>query len=281
MAVKVAGKDVYVAGSDEERATLWKNGREIPLGPPGARSWARAVALSGTDVLEAGNAWSGPDDTELAMLWRNGQAMPLTDGTYPACATAITVAGADVYVAGYESNGRVKVAKVWKNGKALPPLSDGSRDAEAEAVAVAGSTVIVAGHEAVGASLTGGGGEDDVRMPVATVWKNGTPIRLADGTRFSWAHSVALAGTEVFAVGEELVSSNPGESTNRATLWQVGVDGLVRTRLSSGRTIASAYAICASLPPGTSGSGGSGDLDLAGPALIPLPSPVKAPAETP
>ena len=283
MAVKVAGRDVYVAGSDEERATLWKNGQEIPLGPQGVRSWARALALSGTDVLAAGNAWSSPDNTEVAMLWRNGEAMPLTDGTYPACATAITVAGADVHVAGYESNGRVKVAKIWKNGKALPPLSDGSRDAEAEAVAVEGATVIAAGHEAVGASLTDGGGEDDVQMPVATVWKNGRPIRLADGTRFSWAHSVALAGTEIYAAGEELVSSDPGQSTAHATLWRVGADGW-----SGPASAAAAPSPCCrrlrELPPGLRGGPAvvPEKLDLAGPGLIPLPSPaVRCPAETP
>lgn len=248
MAVAVSGTDVYVAGADEERATLWKNGKPATLGPRGVPSWARAVALAGDDVLVAGNAWSGAGGNGVAMIWKNGRGTALTDGAFEACAIGIAVAGKDVYVAGYESNGRVRVAKVWKNGKALPPLSDGRREAEAEAVAVDGATVVAAGYEAVGKTAKAGEGTVDIPLPVATVWKNGAPTRLGDGSRCSWAHAVSGSGVETYVAGEESTAPGFEGNTCHATVWRVGTETPVRTRLSNGGTVANAAALWVGAP---------------------------------
>ncbi len=71
--------------------------------------------------------------------------------------------GVDVYVAGWESNGTVQVAKVWKNG-AAQALSDGTHGALATAIAVSGDDVYVAGgvDGGVAGGLEGVNGVDGV-----------------------------------------------------------------------------------------------------------------------
>ena len=244
LAVGKAGRDIYAAGADDEHARLWKNREARPLADGGARSWARALVLDGGHALVAGNMHSGPGGTSVAVVWRDGKVQALTDGSREACAKGIAVAGRDVYVAGYESNGQVNVAKVWKNGVPLPPLSDGSRNAEAEAVAVVGGAVLVAGSEAIGAPVLDSAGNPVAHMPVATLWRDGAPVRLTDGSRFAWAHALASGGTRVYVAGEEYRSSSMSGDEAFATVWRLDPSGPAATRLTDGSTAASAAAIC-------------------------------------
>lgn len=244
LAVRAAGRDVYVAGADGEHARLWKNRRGGALADGGARSWGRALALDRGHVLVAGNVHSGSGGTSVAVLWRDGVAQALTDGSREACAKGVTVAGKDVYVAGYESNGQVNVAMVWKNGVPLPPLSDGSRNAEAEAVAVAGGTVLAAGSESAGAPVLDSAGHPAAYLPVATLWRDGAPVRLSDGSRFAWAHALAVDGTGVYVAGEESRSGGTDDEAAFATVWRVDPSGPVATRLTDGSAPASVAAIC-------------------------------------
>jgi hypothetical protein len=248
------GGALYVVGSEDERARLWKDGRPLPLETREAPSWARGVARCGADLLVVGNEWSGEDGASVAMVWRNGKPAPLTDGRRDACASAVAVAGGDYYVAGYESNGRVRVAKVWKNGKPFLTLSDGTRSAEAEAVKVAGDLVVTVGHEAVGDPIRTANGPADVWAPVATVWRNAVPVRLTDGRRFAWAHAVDLAGDRIIATGEEQTGAG-GEGNNASvTVWTVGPDGRPgpATRLTGGDSVGNgvAVAVGAAAPAG-------------------------------
>lgn len=245
MGLAAAGGELYVVGSEDERARLWKDGQPVPLELKGVESWARGVAKAGPDLLVVGNEWSGTDKTSVAMVWRNGKATPLTDGSRDACANAIAVSGPDWYAAGYESNGKVRVAKVWKNGKPFLTLSDGQRDAEAEAVKVAGDLVVTAGFEAVGDPLSNAGGAAGIWAPVATVWRNAAPVRLSDGKRYAWAHALDLAGGEVFAAGEELVTPDGNGNHSCVMVWKLDPAGRPEpaVRLTKGDTIANAVAV--------------------------------------
>ncbi len=117
---------------------------------------------------------------------------PRRNASLAAMAAALVVGGcspeADVYVAGWESNGTVQVAKVWKNGAAMA-LSDGTHGALATAVAGSGGDVYVAG----GVNL---GGAD-----IATYWKNSAAVVLTDGTTQAFAEAIAVSGADVYVAG--------------------------------------------------------------------------------
>lgn len=189
-------RDVYVAGSENEVVTLWKNGEARRLGNQSQRGRQRdkgraySVYVSGDDIYVAGCAYiSGKSYVTLwkngkpqlaedqsyasqqrvgvATLWKNGVAQRLsnTSGTQANC---VYVSGNDVYVAGYErSRQGANIAILWKNG--MPQrLSNENSHAQANAVYVSGENVYVAGFER---NLQG--------VNVATLWKNGDPQRLS------------------------------------------------------------------------------------------------------
>ncbi|MDR0815762.1 MAG: hypothetical protein LBN37_08450, partial [Bacteroidales bacterium] len=163
---------VYVAGSDGNVATVWKNGTATPLTDGTKDAEARSVYVSGTDVYTAGY------EGNVAKVWINGTAQNLTDGTKDAVANSVYVSGTDVYAAGSEHNNNY-VATVWKNGTVLNNLTDGTKSAEANSVYVSGTDVYAAGYENNGNNY------------VAKVWKNGTVLHnLTNGTYHAIANSV-------------------------------------------------------------------------------------------
>lgn len=207
---------------------------------------ARAAhrSLAGPDILVAG---CRDHQRPAATLWKNGRATPLT-GPRMVRVLAMAVSGPDVYAAGTESNGQVNVAMVWKNGVPLPPLSDGRRNAEAEAVVVAGGAVLTAGFESAGAPALDSTGNPAAYLPVATLWRDGSPVRLSDGSRFAMAHALAVDGTTVYVAGEESRSGGMDDEAAFATVWRVDPSGPVPTRLTDGSAPASAAAICLAGP---------------------------------
>jgi len=112
---------------------------------------------------------------------------------------------ADVYVAGYESNGTVTVAKLWKNGSATS-LTDGTKNAEANSVFVNGTDVYVAGWEMLGSKK------------VAKYWKNSVAVNLTNGTNNAEATLIIVAGTDIYVSGYEAGVS----SITQAKYWKNG-----------------------------------------------------------
>ena len=107
---------------------------------------------------------------------------------------------ADVYVSGYEFNGTVYVAKLWKNGVATN-LSDGKKNAAATGVCVKGADVYVSFTDNQGGAV-----------PIAKVWKSGTVITLGNGIDPSWTggvHEGVIVGTK----------QNNGSFKNAAGYW--------------------------------------------------------------
>jgi hypothetical protein len=268
-AVFVSGTDVYVAGTQNGTATLWKNGVAINLASPPAgpffyQSAAYSVYVVGADVYVAGYSQGS-----VATVWKNGVATTLNSGTYGSQANAVFVSGTDVYAAGYENemvaSTLVSVAKVWKNGVAAA-LTSGSADAVANSVFVSGSDVYVAGKDGNAAkvwkngaastlSVTGSdkavansifvsgtdvyvaGTEDDGNTinSYAKVWKNGTGTFLTTSNYRNGARSVYVVGTDVYVAGSK---ANAGPNS-LATVWKNGF----ATPLTAGSTDAVAYGI--------------------------------------
>jgi len=62
---------------------------------------------------------------------------------------------------------------------------------------------------------------------IATIWKNGTPTQLTDGTRNASAYAVFVNGSDVYVSGYE---ENLSGEVRIATIWKNGKP----TNLSSG-----------------------------------------------
>ena len=130
--ITVAGSDVYVCGSEGngvvQIAKYWKNGVVVPatLTSTTIRSFLCGIAVVGTDVISAGT------DNNKPASWKNNV---LTGFANPGDLSWLYVSGTDVYLAGYEGNGVLNKATVWKNGVATS-LTNGTNNAIANGVYV-------------------------------------------------------------------------------------------------------------------------------------------------
>ncbi len=222
--------DVYVVGieGDYGYATVWKNGVAQRLSD--APSRAQAVAVAGDDVFVAGCV------TGLgATVWRNGTVEVISASA--SCLSGIAVSAGDVYVVGDEGFDPV----LWTNGVAQALPHDATSPAHAAAVAVSGGDVYVAGVADDPTSLTG----------VATLWKNGVPIALSDGSAYAAANAVAVDGGDVYVAG---IAVSGGRQV--ATLWRNGVaqalgDGVANAVAAEGGDVfVAGYLPAASGAPG-------------------------------
>jgi hypothetical protein len=228
----VSGNDVYTAGREAgQTATLWKNGDvQYRIGKTLKDFFdkehyaeAKSVFVSGNDLYVAGYE---PINTKLsaATVWKNGTAQYLTDGKYDSSANSIFVSGSDVYVAGYEKSPTVTAEA---QAKAQRNQVTGSLAGGAVGGLLLGPIGMLAG------AAVGSAGSPD-RNPVATIWINGKPQRLSDGSYSAEAKSVFVSGSNVYAAGME---NEGGRSV--ATIWKNGT----AQRLTDGNAEATANSV--------------------------------------
>lgn len=118
---------------------------------------------------------------------------------------APTPVAADIYVAGYESDGTVTTAKLWKNGTAYN-ISDGTRNAGATGVYVSGQDVYVCFNEMEGSR----------NRP--KLWKNGVVSTLTfPGINETFAISAANAVYKGVVAG--YFQSNANGPFTAAAYW--------------------------------------------------------------
>ena len=206
--------DVYVAGyqsdaSGKHTAIYWKNGIATTLPDNNQGSQAYAIAVSGQNVYVVGTVSNGTHS--VATIWKNGSPVALTDGTINAYAGGVFVAGSDVYVAGYDGRG----AEYWKNGVPVV-LTDGSEQAASNAIFVSGSDVYAAGYEYQNTQISP---TSSIVAPVATYWKNGTPVALANSSQPSVVWALFVSGSDVYASGYYQKDSS---SAPTAAYWKNG-----------------------------------------------------------
>jgi|GEM_PF-5222257 len=187
--IVVKGNDVYLAGSSNSRATVWKNG-DIFYMDAFASTVISAIAIKDNDVYFAGTYG------DRATIWKNGSPALLRTGN--STATAIFVQGNDLYVAGTVdlSNGR-RVACYWKNGNEFLLVSD-SYNTVVNGLFVVGNDVYVTG-------LNSG------YWPV--YWKNEKIFNLqedvpANYTREYTMGGIAVSGADVYVVGSVVYKGN-------------------------------------------------------------------------
>jgi len=177
--VYVAGNDVYIAGYEEDETTknfvtkIWKNGIATSLTDNQVGSKANHVFVLNADVYVTGSQFN--NGKNVAYIWKNGIATQLSNGTNNGSASSVYVSDDDLYVVGSVNDSEQnRTATLWKNNFPSNPLSPSGIDATANSVFVMDKDVYV------------GVSEDKI----ATVWKNGEPIKLTDGTSNARVSSV-------------------------------------------------------------------------------------------
>jgi hypothetical protein len=216
------GYDVYVAGTVNQRATVWKNGVATQLGGTSVNNVnAESVYVVGSNVYVAVLSYDAVFGYNGSVII-NGVATQLV-GNHP-WPKSVFVVGNDVYVAGSVnikpgiSYLKDQGATIWKNGVATQ-LASG----EAYSVFVVGSDVYVAGNNV-----------DQSGKSVHTVWKNGVATQLASSGAV-YFRSVFVVGSDVYVAGNNVDQS--GKSV--PTVWKNGV----ATQLDSGGGVISIFVV--------------------------------------
>lgn len=222
--ISVFGRDYYVSGYDHEgfnyRPRIWKNGNLLPpLDTMGIGSCeAKDVVVSNNDLFVVGYV----GNTNGTVVWKNGSILFSLTGLPGAGAESLSrglfIKGSDVYTCGG--------GKVWKNDQELfLTVSPTFSHCHPQSVFVSDQgDVYVAGYQRASSQFS----------PIATVWKNGMPLALTDGSVMCEAKDVFIKDNDVYVVGYD--ATDP-LGVRVATLWKNGV------KISLWRQASEAYSI--------------------------------------
>lgn len=153
----------------------------------------------------------GSGNNNNAVYAINGIIYTLPSDKDLSLATCIDIQGENIYIGGYEYNGNgdgeTPKAVLWINGENTR-LSD---DGNVTGVAVLGNDIYAVGQNTSTESYS-----------VATIWKNGTPIRLNPMPTHvpSFANAISILNSDIYVVGHCYVESNNWKMT--AVYWKNG-----------------------------------------------------------
>lgn len=188
----VSGNDVYVAGKHGPNAVYWKNGIEIYLTNLDKDlslfmdEGANAIDVSGSDVYVVGYEYVLGAFSTSIKYWKNGigQGLDHSNFQYATGTNSIFVSGNNVYISGNGFNSPLtpspsNSALYWKNDNKTVLASHNINSFTSDIYAK-GNDVFVSGYEL----------DDNSKKTYAMYWKNGTEVKLTDGTRNAAANSI-------------------------------------------------------------------------------------------
>lgn len=224
-AISLAGKGAGYAAAD------WVNGVSQTLGGSPGAYLVWATAFQGTHLLVGGVDYGGKPTVWTDGVPANWQQSP---GSTTAVIRSLVVSGTDVYAMGYEIMPKNTVERSWKNGVLFSQSIPTAQDDPSTAYGgwVDGTDVYAVGYTE----------DHTTKVQVATYWKNGVAVRLADTTHVSMAHALQVHGGSVWVAGqldgvgtlwkdgvvvESLSSPDPAYSTEAWGLAWAGTDEIV------------------------------------------------------
>ena len=202
MLLSVAGafaQDVYVGGTLNGKAAVWKNGMPTILSTEEFGT-IRSVVVNNDIVYAVGQDYTGYPS--VAKLWKNGVETYTFGGSMSAYALSVAVAGNDIYVAGCTSG----QGKVWKNGIAEPGYTNAT---------VINSIVVSNGKVYAAGQIQSGGYK-------SAVWEDGNLLYTFDAYSEVQAVMVNDNGDVYTANYKGIEHPIPVALKNDETLYELG-----------------------------------------------------------
>ncbi len=221
-AISVNASGIYVAGWERvnnlQLANYWKNGVKTTLGT--GASAVYAMAVNGTDVYTGG--FEIINGFDVPRYWQNttGTTVQAFDPIVShdvlgngACG-GLYFANNNAYAVGNYRNSQGRFSP-WETKNGVVPANtvpNNDKHSFANAVFVNGTDEYIAGTQ--NSPVTG--------LAMATVWKNGEPTLLTDGTNsVGIARAIVVVGGDVYVAGYEQENYFGGGGTY-AKYWKNG-----------------------------------------------------------
>jgi hypothetical protein len=179
--IAISQSNVYIAGSANYIAGIWKNGVEtvLPVSSSNSITEAKAIVVSDNDLYVAGS------DAFIPVYWKNSieHKLPVTGGGF---INSIAINGSDVYAAGYTKTSTDNLV-YWKNGVEKIIGNSTVVNGGAMCIAVSGVDVYICGTDS----------------GAAAYWKNDVKVILSksSGGEPAEANALALSANDLYIVG--------------------------------------------------------------------------------
>lgn len=213
-AVFISQGNVYVAGTDGNKAIYWMNGNPVTLSENGS---AASIFVSGKDIYVAGS------DGNNTVYWKNGIATNIGNGSYSQSVYSICVYGGDVYLAGQRrylnATNTKQIATYWKNGVAIE-VGNAANHSQANTIYVSDiGDIYVLGWE-----------ELSTGNALGKYWKNGIPVSLTSNAVSSFANAICITKGDVYVAGSK--KNTNGVGIPMAAYWKNGEEVVLSNRQS-------------------------------------------------
>ena len=181
--VFVSGNDIYVAGTHTYFAVYWKNGEEVYLTPSdiifSGGETANSITGSGGNLYIVGAGDMAGAISPEARFWKigPGETFNLLSNSEITNTNSVFASGNNVYISGqtFSYPYFLYSAEYWTNGNETVLSGDGINSYSTSSIYVKGKDVYVSGSEETNF-------EETNHQYYAVYWKNGTEVKLTDGT---------------------------------------------------------------------------------------------------
>lgn len=191
----ISGNDIYVAGTHGPNAVYWKNGQEVYLTTLNSDLLNVAYEATSIDVKGGKVYVVGTEDivgsfSPFGKYWKDGidESLTLNHPDFDVVSfflkNSVFVSGNDVYISavGFNTDPSFHyTAAYWINGDETILPSSATQSYTSD-IYVRGNDVYVSGSETNG----------NTNKTYAQYWKNGTVVKLTDGTRNANATSIFI-----------------------------------------------------------------------------------------